>query len=93
MLHRGGAGASGELRGVDEASAAVALPQDPAVPASSAPHRGHPHHEGGGITDNPSQLIFGLQWRSDGSFVCVCVSDSGQPPAALRPGRTVRGRA
>lgn len=48
VLHRGGACASGELRGVDEAGAAVALPQDPAVPASSAPHWGHPHHEGGG---------------------------------------------
>lgn len=48
LLHSGRACAPGELRGVDEACAAVALPQDPAVPAPSAPHRGHPHHEGGG---------------------------------------------
>ncbi len=39
MLHCRGAGASGELRRVDETGAAVALPPDPAVPASSAPHR------------------------------------------------------
>lgn len=71
VLHCCRAGASGELRGVDEASAAVALPPDPAVPASPAPHRGHPHHEGGGsntaVLSLPALLMIRHSCRNNSS--------------------------